>query len=94
MKVGEELEAAKQAQTVISTLSISSAPDPNIVAALRKVKDVAAQAKGVTISGLVILTTRWNSDHTNPQSSWPHVLFRNRKSTPILAMRLQRRFWI
>jgi len=40
----EELEAAKQAQTVISTLSISSAPDPNILAALRKVKDVAAQA--------------------------------------------------
>jgi hypothetical protein len=28
------------------------------------------------------------------QSSWPHALFRNRKSTPILAMRLQRRFWI
>ena len=35
---------AKQAQTVISTLSISSAPDPNILAALRKIKDVAAQA--------------------------------------------------
>jgi hypothetical protein len=25
-----------------------------------------AIAKGVTINGLVILTTRWNSDHTNP----------------------------
>jgi hypothetical protein len=25
-----------------------------------------AVAKGVTINGLVILTTRWNSDHTNP----------------------------
>ena len=37
----EELEAAKQAQTVISTLSISSAPDPNIVAALRNAYDVA-----------------------------------------------------
>jgi hypothetical protein len=42
--IDEELEAAKQAQTVTSTLSISSAPDPNSVVALRKVKDVAAQA--------------------------------------------------
>ena len=42
--IDEEIEAAKQAQTVISTLPISSAPDPNIVAALRKVKDVAVQA--------------------------------------------------
>jgi Protein of unknown function (DUF1194) len=34
-------------------------------------RDVAAArdeaiAKGVTINGLVILTTGWNSDHTNP----------------------------
>jgi hypothetical protein len=42
--IDEELEAAKQAQTVISTLPTSSALDPNIVVALRKVKDVAAQA--------------------------------------------------
>jgi hypothetical protein len=42
--VDEELEAAKQAQTVISALLISSAADPNIVAALRKVKDVAVQS--------------------------------------------------
>jgi hypothetical protein len=42
--IDEELEAAKQAQTVISTLSASSVPDPNIVATLRKVKDVAVQA--------------------------------------------------
>jgi hypothetical protein len=40
----EELEAAKQAQTVISTLSISSAPHPNIVAALRNAYDVARRA--------------------------------------------------
>jgi hypothetical protein len=42
--IDEELEAAKQAQSVISTLSISSIPDPNTVAALRKIKDVAVQA--------------------------------------------------
>jgi hypothetical protein len=42
--IDEELEAAKQAQSVISTLSISSTPDPNTVAALRKIKDVAVQA--------------------------------------------------
>jgi hypothetical protein len=42
--IDEELEAAKQAQAVISTLPISSALDPNIVATLRRVKDVAAQA--------------------------------------------------
>jgi hypothetical protein len=40
----EEIEAARQAQAVISTLPISSALDPNIVATLRRVKDVAAQA--------------------------------------------------
>jgi hypothetical protein len=44
VNIDEELEAAKQAQTVISALSTSSAPDPKIVAALRSVKDVAAQA--------------------------------------------------
>jgi hypothetical protein len=42
--IDEELEAAKQAQAVISTLSTSAAPDRNSVAALRKVKDVAVQA--------------------------------------------------
>jgi hypothetical protein len=43
VSIDEEREAAKQAQAVISTLS-TSAPDPNSVAELRKVKDVAAQA--------------------------------------------------
>jgi|SRR5271165_6535715 len=42
--IDEELDAAKQAQTVIGTLPISSAPDRNSVVALRKVKDVATQA--------------------------------------------------
>jgi hypothetical protein len=39
--IDEELEAAKQAQAVISTLSASSVPDPNIVAALRNASEVA-----------------------------------------------------
>jgi len=43
VSIEEELEAAKQAQTVISTLSIS-APNPNIVATLRNAKDKAARA--------------------------------------------------
>ena len=42
--IDEEIEAAKQTQAVISTLSTSSAPDSNAVATLRKAKDVAAHA--------------------------------------------------
>jgi hypothetical protein len=42
--IDEELETAKQTQTVICRLSTSSAPDPNVVATLRKAKDVAAHA--------------------------------------------------
>ena len=42
--IDEEMEAAKQTQAVISRLSTSSAPDSNVVAALRKAKDVAAHA--------------------------------------------------
>jgi hypothetical protein len=44
VSIDEELKAAKQAQTVISTLSISSALDPNIAATLRNAKDVATRA--------------------------------------------------
>jgi hypothetical protein len=39
--IDEELEAAKQAQAVISTLLASPVPDPNIVAMLRNASDVA-----------------------------------------------------
>jgi hypothetical protein len=42
--IDEEIEAAKQTQAVLSRLSTSSAPDSNVVAALRKAKDVAAHA--------------------------------------------------
>src|SRR5271166_457771 len=42
--INEELDAAKQAETVISTLPKSSAPDPKIVTELCKIKDVATQA--------------------------------------------------
>jgi hypothetical protein len=42
--IDEELEAAKQAHTVIDTLSASSVPDPNIVVALRNVSDVARRS--------------------------------------------------
>jgi hypothetical protein len=42
--IDEELEAARQAQSVISRLSTSSAPNPNDVETLRKAKDVAAHA--------------------------------------------------
>jgi hypothetical protein len=42
--IDEEIEAAKQTQSVISRLSTSSAPNSNVVAALRKAKDVAAHA--------------------------------------------------
>jgi hypothetical protein len=42
--IDEELETAKQTQAVIGELSISSMPNSNIVATLRKAKDVAAHA--------------------------------------------------
>jgi hypothetical protein len=42
--IDEELETAKQTQAVISELSISSTPDSNVVATLRKAKDIAAHA--------------------------------------------------
>ena len=42
--IDEELETAKQTQAVISGLSLSSTPDSDVVATLRKAKDVAAHA--------------------------------------------------
>jgi hypothetical protein len=45
--IDEELDTAKQTQAVISGLSLSSTPDSNVVAALRKAKDVAAHAISV-----------------------------------------------
>jgi hypothetical protein len=45
VSIKDELEAAKQAQTVIGKLSVTSASNPNIVATLRNAKDKAIQAQ-------------------------------------------------
>jgi hypothetical protein len=42
--VNEELETAELTQAVINGLSLSSTPDSDVVATLRKAKDVAAHA--------------------------------------------------
>jgi type II secretory pathway component GspD/PulD (secretin) len=52
----EELEAAKQAQAVISTLSASSIPGPHIVAMLRKAKLAAGPVINFTENEGIVVT--------------------------------------
>jgi hypothetical protein len=53
--IDEELEAAKQAKAVISTLSASSVPGPHIVAVLRKAKLAAGPIINFTENEAIVV---------------------------------------